>query len=189
MIYMKVGFGLYKHMLKSEHYTFARQAGATYIVAHLTDYFYKGDEQYSTDQPVGNVSNGWGYAKKEDIWTYEMLAALKQEMAGHGLVLEALENISPAFWYDILLDGPQKDKQIENVKQLIRNMGRAGIPVLGYNFSLAGVAGRIKGPFARGSALSVGLDGPSEALEAPIPFGMVWNMIYDSTREQERKAI
>ena len=50
---------------------------------------------------------------------------------------------------------------------------------MGYNFSLAGVAGRIIGPYARGEALSVGLDGISEALDAPIPNGMVWNMIYD----------
>jgi hypothetical protein len=54
--------------------------------------------------------------------------------------------------------------------------GRAGIPVLGYNFSLAGVTGRIKGPFARGRAISVGMEGEDET---PIPKGMVCNMIYD----------
>lgn len=181
---MKVGFGLYKHMLNSEHYSFARQAGATHIVAHLTDYFYKGDEQETTDQPVGNASKGWGFAKETGIWSYEILASLKQEVSEHGLKLEALENISPAFWHDILLNGPKRDEQIEDVKQLIRNMGRAGIPILGYNFALAGVAGRVKGPFARGGAAAVGLDGPSEDLNAPIPRGMVWNMIYDSSMKE-----
>jgi mannonate dehydratase len=48
--------------------------------------------------------------------------------------------------------------------------------VLGYNFSLAGVAGRVKGPFARGGAVSVGMD---EADQTPIPKGMVWNMVYE----------
>ena len=48
---------------------------------------------------------------------------------------------------------------MENVKVLIRNIGRAGIPVFGYNFSLAGVAGRLRGAFARGGAESVGMDG------------------------------
>lgn len=179
---MKIGFGLYKHMLDSKYYAFARQAGATHIVAHLTDYFYKGEEQ-GTDQPVGNISKGWGYAKEDNIWSYELLVSLKREMAEYELTLEALENISPAFWHDILLDGPRRDEQMEDVKQLLRNMGRAGIPVLGYNFALAGVAGRIKGPFARGGALAVGLDGPSEALQAPIPRGMVWNMVYDPSME------
>jgi mannonate dehydratase len=41
---------------------------------------------------------------------------------------------------------------------------------------LAGVAGRVKGPFARGGAESVGMNG---AEDTPIPNGMVWNMIYD----------
>jgi mannonate dehydratase len=47
---------------------------------------------------------------------------------------------------------------------------------MGYNFSLAGVCGRVTGPFARGGAMSVGMDGP---LDVPMPNGMVWNMIYD----------
>ena len=59
---------------------------------------------------------------------------------------------------------------------LVRRLGEAGIPIMGYNFSLAGVAGRVTGPFARGGALSVGMDGP---LDTPMPNGMVWNMVYD----------
>lgn len=49
------------------------------------------------------------------------------------------------------------------------------IPTLGYNFSLAGVAGRVKGGFERGGAIGVGMDGP---VNEPIPNGMVWNMVY-----------
>jgi mannonate dehydratase len=48
--------------------------------------------------------------------------------------------------------------------------------VLGYNFSIAGVCGRMHKPYARGGAMSVGMEGP---LDAPMPNGMVWNMIYD----------
>lgn len=177
---MKLGFGLYAHMLNDAHYAFARQAGATHIIAHLTDYFYQGDEDGTRDQPLGNIERGWGYARQEEVWSYEKLLGLKQDMARHGLQLEALENISPAFWHDILLDGPKREEQIGKVQQLVRNMGRAGIPILGYNFALAGVSGRIKGAFARGGAEAVGMDGISEAIEAPIPLGMAWNMIYDS---------
>ena len=36
---MKLGLGLYRHMLTHENFQFARQAGATHIVAHLVDYF------------------------------------------------------------------------------------------------------------------------------------------------------
>ncbi len=48
--------------------------------------------------------------------------------------------------------------------------------MFGYNFSIAGVAGRVKGKFARGDAEAVGMDGP---LDKPLPNGMVWNMVYD----------
>ncbi len=43
-------------------------------------------------------------------------------------------------------------------------------------FSIAGVAGRVKGRFARGEAEAVGMDGP---LDKPLPNGMAWNMVYD----------
>jgi mannonate dehydratase len=76
----------------------------------------------------------------------------------------------------VLLDGPKKKQQLENVKTIIRRVGQAGIPVMGYNFSIAGVCGRVTGRFARGGALSVGMDGP---LDVPMPNGMVWNMVYD----------
>ena len=48
--------------------------------------------------------------------------------------------------------------------------------MFGYNFSIAGVAGRVKGRFARGDAEAVGMDGP---FDKPLPNGMVWNMVYD----------
>jgi mannonate dehydratase len=97
-------------------------------------------------------------------------------MEASGLVLSAIENFDPVQWYDVLLDGPRKQEQLDHLKELVRRVGRAGIPVLGYNFSIAGVASRITGPFARGQAESVGMQ---EVDERPIPKGMVWNMVYD----------
>ena len=120
---------------------------------------------------------GWGLAgDPEKLWTFEELAAIKKEINAAGLELEAIENFDPAHWHDVLLDGPKKLQQMENLKTIIRNVGRAGIPIFGYNFSIAGVAGRVKGKFARGDAEAVGMDGP---LDKPLPNGMVWNMVYD----------
>jgi hypothetical protein len=36
---MKIGLGLYRHMLARGYYDFARQAGCTHVVVHLVDYF------------------------------------------------------------------------------------------------------------------------------------------------------
>jgi len=173
---MKLGLGLYRHQLNDEHYRFARQCGCTHLVIHLVDYFRSSRSNRPGDQPVGD-DQGWGLAGDPDqLWTLEELAGVKQDIERAGLKLEAIENFDPAHWHDVLLDGPQKARQLENLKTIIRRAGQAGIPILGYNFSLAGVAGRVKGNFARGGAECVGMDGP---LDKPMPNGMVWNMVYD----------
>lgn len=172
---MKLGLGLYRHMLTSENFRFAKQAGATHIVAHLTDYFGK-DDSLST----GSGADAWGVAGGNGLWTYEYLRDLRAAINAEGLELAALENFDPAFWYDILLDGPKKAAQMEDIKSIIRSMGRVGIPVMGYNFSIAGVWGRVHGTFARGQAESVGFLGADGPTETPIPNGTVWNMIYDA---------
>lgn len=174
---MKLGFGLYKHMLNETHYKFARQCGATHIVVHMVDYFgHEKNSKENTNQPVGE-KEGWGKAgNASQIWSVEELSKIKQEINKHGMELEAIENFDPAHWYDVLLDGPKKQEQIEGLKQLIRNVGAAGIPVFGYNFSLAGVSSRVMGEFARGGAVSVAME---QEDDTPIPNGMVWNMVYD----------
>jgi mannonate dehydratase len=173
---MNLGLGLYRHQLNREHYQFARQCGCTHLVIHLVDYFRSSHSNRPGDQPVGDDS-GWGLAGDADkLWTYEELAGIRREINAAGLELEAIENFDPAHWHDVLLEGPKKAQQLEGLKTIVRNVGKAGIPVFGYNFSIAGVAGRIKGPFARGGAEAVGMDGP---LDKPLPRGMVWNMVYD----------
>jgi mannonate dehydratase len=173
---MKLGLGLYRHQLNLEHYRFAKQCGCTHLIVHLVDYFRSSRSNRPGDQPVGDDS-GWGLAGDADqLWTLAELTALRQEINDAGLEWEAIENFDPAHWHDVLLDGPKKAQQLENLKTIIRNVGKAGIPVFGYNFSIAGVAGRVKGTFARGQAEAVGMDGP---LDQPLPNGMAWNMVYD----------
>ena len=173
---MKLGLGLYRHLLTRENFEFAQQAGATHIVAHLVDYFRGAPDQHGAggDQPLG-TDLGWGLAgDPAALWSVGELTALRRAVEDAGLVLGAIENLDPAHWHDVLLDGPQRDLHLENVKTLLRRMGEAGIPVLGYNFSIAGVSGRTRGRYARGAAFSVGMEGP---YDVPIPEGMAWNMI------------
>ncbi len=174
---MKLGLGLYRHMLTHDYYAFARQAGCTHVVIHLVDYFNQGSANPRDNQPTGGKHEPWGVAgDPEKLWTAEELKQIRREIEDAGLVLAAIENLDPAHWHDILLDGPERARHIENVKTIIRNMGEAGIPVLGYNFSLGGVCGRVTSPSGRGGAISVGMNG---AIDEPIPNGTVWNMVYD----------
>src|SRR6202034_1446536 len=179
---MKLGLGLYRHMLNDEYYSFAVQAGCTHVIVHLVDYFRQGQtnpsNNPSNNQPTGGKDQPWGLAGDPNrLWTAAELIALRKQVEAAGLVLAAIENFDPAHWYDILLDGPQRPHQIEKVKTILRRLGEAGIPVLGYNFSLAGVCGRVTAPLGRGGAITLGMDGPAE--DQPIPQGTVWNMIYD----------
>jgi mannonate dehydratase len=165
-------------MLTRDYYDFARQAGCTHVVVHLVDYFHQAASNPSNNQPTGAKYDPWGVAgDPEKLWTVAELTALRKEIEDAGLVLAAVENIDPAHWHDILLDGPQRAAQITKVKTLIRRLGEAGIPVLGYNFSLAGVCGRVTERAGRGSAVTLGMDGPAE--EVGVPNGMIWNMVYD----------
>ncbi len=181
---MKLGFGLYRHDLTPQNLQFARQCGATHLVVHLVDYFKK-PESVQHGQPVGDL-DGWGVADNRTPWSYEMLAGIRKDIEAAGLTWEAIENFDPAHWYDILLDGPQKAQQMETLKRTIQNIGKAGIATMGYNFSIAGVAGRLSRPSARGEAEAPGMDGAEDPMiTTPMRKGMVWNMIYDPDAPDE----
>jgi mannonate dehydratase len=176
---MKLGLGLYRELLTPEHLRFTRQAGVTHIVAHLPGHFTRGESKIITSD---DAAYGFGISEADDpVWTFEGLRDLKSVVNNEGLELEALENFAPAQWHDVLLDGPRRAEQMATLKRIIRDLGRLGIPSMGYNFSIAGVFGRTEGPFARGGARSVGFQNPPQP---PIPAGMVWNMVYDSARFQ-----
>ena len=173
---MKLGIGLYRGSLTEENFRFARQAGVTHLVVHLVDYFGGANPTLESGPPT----LGWGRTSGDRApWTYEELRALKQRIEEHGLVWEAIENFDPAHWHDVLLDGPRRAEQMETLKTTIRDIGRVGVPIMGYNFSIAGVWGWTKGPFGRGGAKSVRYVEAEIDKATPMPRGMVWNMVYD----------
>lgn len=167
---MKVGLGLSGPMITRDNLRFAQQASATHIVAHVTHY------GFDHDQLPEFARGAWGFTGPAQVWTYDELHDLRRMVNEAGLELEALENFNPAFWSDVLLDGPRKRAQMENLKRLIRDVGKVGIPIFGYNFSIAGVWGITQGPYARGGAVTAAYLEPEET---PIPNGVVWNMLYD----------
>lgn len=178
---MKIGLGLYRHMLTEENLRFARQAGATHIVAHLVDYFSGGPRIPSSV----SKSSGWGPTHRVGKpWTLEEIEQLKAKVEAEGLMLHAIENVDPGHWHDVLLDGPKRDEQLEQVLDAIRLVGQAGVPCLGYNFSLAGVWGHVTGPFARGGAESIGFDAAELGEQPEIPRGQVWNMDFAEVEDE-----
>ena len=95
------------------------------MLSHLVDYFKGGHANPADNQPTGD-SSGWGIAgDRQSLWSVEELNALRLDVEQSGLRLAAVENIDPAHWYDVLLDGPLREEHIENVRTIIRRLGRS----------------------------------------------------------------
>jgi len=67
-------------------------------------------------------------------WDYDDLVALREKTERFGLRFEAIENVPIHFYDKAMLGLPGRDEQIEKYQTTIRNVGRAGIPILGYHF-------------------------------------------------------
>jgi mannonate dehydratase len=174
---MKIGLGLYRQMLNERHYKFAQQLGVTHIVAHLENYFSANPKLAEDAHDTSLTSGSWGMGQSGD-WTEMTFRTLIDDLARFDLKLAAIENFAVQHWHDVLLDGPRRDEQMAHLKNIVRAAGAAGVPCIGYNFSIPGVWGWTRGPYARGNAMSVGFDAKNIDPDKPIPEGMVWNMAY-----------
>jgi mannonate dehydratase len=174
---MRVGLTLAGDRLTRDGAKFARQLGVEDVVIHLNTYG-QGTPSEMAAWAAGAVGPFNGSVVSEPLWDYERMSGVVRMLAEEGLRVAALENFSPKFWSDILLDGPAKRGQMDGLKRLVRDAGRAGIPAIGYDFSLAGVWGWQRRPAARGGAWTVAFDMAAFDHEAPIPDGMIWNMRY-----------
>jgi len=67
-------------------------------------------------------------------WSAAELGALRERCEAAGLSIDGLENVPPAHFSKIQRGEPGRDEQIENYQRTIRNLGRAGITMLGYNW-------------------------------------------------------
>lgn len=176
---MRVGLSLHGALLGEDGARFASQLGVQDVVIHLTDYARHADRRAWL---AGEVGPDNGDCIGVALWDYDRMAGLVGMLASHGISVAAIENISPNFWPDILLDGPDKRRQMEDMKRLVRDAGRAGIPVIGYNFSIAGVWGWRRRREGRGESMTAVFDASSFDTQRPLPDGMVGNMRYRAAR-------
>lgn len=116
---MRAALGQY-HSATDDYLTFARQLGVKGI-------------QFNIQRSTQDLSDKLGY------WTLEDLKRLKQRVNDFELDLEAIENVPRHFYLKAMLGLPGRDEQIENYQKIVRNMGEAGIPVLGINWMPNGV--------------------------------------------------
>ena len=67
-------------------------------------------------------------------WEYDDLAALKKRADDAELRLMALENVPTSFYDKIMLGQNGREEQLQHMLNTVHNMGKAGIPILGYHW-------------------------------------------------------
>lgn len=67
-------------------------------------------------------------------WEFKDLLLLRKRAEDYGLRLAAIENVPTTFYDKAMLGLSGRDEQIENYQATIRNMGKAGIPILGFHW-------------------------------------------------------
>ena len=108
----------------------------------------------------------------EGTWALHDLVKLRVTVEEYGMRLSALENVPIAFYDHIILNGPQRDEQIEKMITNVRNMARAGIPAFGYHWMPSHVW-RTPQVAVRGGAMAMAFD--YEAVrEMPLTHGRVY---------------
>lgn len=106
-------------------------------------------------------------------WEYDDLARLRERVESYGLRLEPLENTPIRFSDRAMLGLPGRDEQISAYQQTIRNLGRAGIPVLGYHFMPNGVWRTSRRAPGRGGAICTAFD-LQAGRDVPLSHGRIF---------------
>ncbi len=67
-------------------------------------------------------------------WDFASLLRTKSRVESFGLKIAAIENIPEPIWHQVRVGGSEREKQLEAVLEIIRNLGRIGIPIFAYNW-------------------------------------------------------
>lgn len=91
-------------------------------------------------------------------WEVEELVKLREQCERHELVLEGIENVPHHWMLKIMLGLDGREEEIRNYQQTIRNLGKAGIPILGHHFMPDGTWRTSYTAPLRGGARGMGFD-------------------------------
>jgi len=95
--------------------------------------------------------------EKPGVWSKKELIKLKLTVESYGLQLSAIENVPTHFYDHIMLNGPNKNQQIDNMIKNIINMADVGIPIFGYNWMPSNVW-RTAPNIIRGGSIATAFD-------------------------------
>jgi mannonate dehydratase len=95
---------------------------------------------------VNHICSRLPSARMDEAWSVEGLTRLRERVESFGITLDMVpwplssseisRSENPAI---LLARDPERDKQIDDLSQMIRNVARAGIPSIKYNLTLIGI--------------------------------------------------
>ncbi|MCC6860950.1 MAG: mannonate dehydratase [Bryobacterales bacterium] len=138
---------------------------------------------------VNHVCSGLPSRKFDENWSVESLSRLRDQVEKHGIKLEmAPLPLSSAYITrhenpNIMLGkSPERDREIDDICQMIRNAAKAGIPALKYNMSILGVVRTEPTPGRGGAMYSTFVydkakQDPPLTEAGPVPADVFWERI------------
>nr|WP_244531689.1 mannonate dehydratase [Halogranum amylolyticum] len=112
---------------------YIRQLGATDIFVDHADTEEEPDE-FNDRDGADTVAVG-----RDAIPSVAELEAAKERVESHGLTLTGIQSLPYSLYGDIMFGREGEKEALDQIKTLLRNLGEADIPVLGYQWNPRGV--------------------------------------------------
>jgi mannonate dehydratase len=135
-----------------EQHAYSQTAGSDTMRAGLATFFKPSPERLRYIKQLGvddvilwgrtfrpSLKSSDGPGVKDLVLSVEELLEVQDYLGGYGLRLHAIENLPFHFYDKIIFGKPGREKQMEYYQRSIENIGKAGIPYLGYNWIPFGV--------------------------------------------------
>jgi mannonate dehydratase len=138
---------------------------------------------------VNHICSRLPSARMDEAWSVESLSRLRERVESFGITLDMVplplssseisRSENPAI---LLAKDPERDRQIDDICQMIRNASRAGIPSVKYNLTLIGIP-RTAPTVGRGGArystfvYAEGKQDPPLTIAGPVDADTYWERI------------
>ncbi len=123
---------------------------------------------------INHVCGSLPARQLDEKWSVDALSRLRERVESHGIKLEMLPlplssaPIARVEFPNIMLGkSPERDREIDQICQMLRNVSRAGIPAVKYNMSMLGVV-RTEPTKGRGGARYSSFDYDLAKQEPPL---------------------
>ena len=128
-----VKIGVRTRNLGTPRLNFIRQIGATDIFVDHADTDEEPDE-FNDQEAEYTIAVG-----RNAIPSVEELQRARNHVAEHGLTLRGIQSLPYSLYGDIMFGRDGKKEALDQITTLIRNLGEAEIPILGYQWNPRGV--------------------------------------------------